>query len=88
MTDTKWIAVADAATEEEAAVIAGFLKSRGISALVDSKRFHQEPVNFGELSPVEVKVPAEQEAEAMAILTSQAAAVETDETDENESEDE
>ena len=72
MTDAQWTAVADAATEEEAAVIAGFLKSRGISALVDSKRFHQEPVNFGELSPVEVKVPAEQEAEAVAILTSNA----------------
>lgn len=73
MTSTEWVAVADAATEEEAAVIAGFLKSRGLSAHVDSKRFHQEPVNFGELSPVEVKVPAEQESEAASILTSQAA---------------
>lgn len=88
MTDTQWAVVADAATEEEAAVIAGFLKSRGISALVDSKRFHQEPVNFGELSPVAVKVPAEQEAEAVAILTSQAGAEEFDMAAWDESEDE
>lgn len=77
MTDAQWVVVADAGTEEEAAVIAGFLKSRGISAHVDSKRFHQEPVNFGELSPVAVKVPAEQESEAVSILTSQAAAEST-----------
>lgn len=74
MTDTQWVVVADAGTEEEAAVVAGFLKSRGLSAHVDSKRFHQEPVNFGELSPVEVKVPAEQESEALELLASQAAA--------------
>lgn len=85
MTDTQWVAVADAATEEEAAVIAGFLKSHGLSALVDSKRFHQEPVNFGELSPVEVKVPAEQESEAASLLTSQAT---TDAAGETQSEDE
>lgn len=85
MTDTQWVAVADAATEEEAAVIAGFLKSQGLSALVDSKRFHQEPVNFGELSPVEVKVPVEQESEAVSLLTSQAAG---DAAGETQSEDE
>lgn len=78
MTDTQWVVVADAGTEEEAAVVAGFLKSRGLSAHVDSKRFHQEPVNFGELSPVEVKVPAEQESEALELLASQAAAEVTD----------
>ncbi len=78
MTDTEWAIVADVGTEEEAAVIAGFLKSQGLSAVVDSKRFHQEPVNFGELSPVEVKVPAEQEAEAVELLTAQVQAGESE----------
>ena len=55
-------------TEEEAVLIAGFLRSRGIEANLESLVFHQEPVTFGRLGEVRVRVPKEQADEARKIL--------------------
>lgn len=53
-----WEIVETVGTEEEAALIAGFLESVGIPARIESLLFHQEPVNFGRLGEVRVHVPA------------------------------
>jgi hypothetical protein len=55
-------------TEEEAALVVGYLASAGIEARVESLRFHQEPVNFGRLGEVRVLVdPAQLEAAEVAL---------------------
>lgn len=64
----EWITVRTLGTEEEAAIVAGFLDSEGIRAVVESRRFHQEPANFGQLGLVEVKVPAEEAERARRLL--------------------
>jgi hypothetical protein len=53
-----WEIVRTVGTEEEAALIAGFLESAGIPSQVESHLFHQEPVTFGKLGEVHVLVPA------------------------------
>jgi hypothetical protein len=52
-----WEIVRTVGTEEEALLIVGFLESAGIPARVESLLFHQEPVNFGSLGEVRVRVP-------------------------------
>jgi hypothetical protein len=62
--DERWEGVASAANESEAALIAGFLESRGIPARVVDRSFHQTPTESEDLSGVEVGVPAARVAEA------------------------
>ncbi|MDX1643528.1 MAG: DUF2007 domain-containing protein [Thermoanaerobaculia bacterium] len=64
----EWVTVRTLGTEEEAAIVAGFLENEGIRAVVESRRFHQEPANFGQLGLVEVKVPADEAAGARRLL--------------------
>ena len=59
-----WEGVAPAANESEAALIAGFLESRGIPARVVDRSFHQTPTESEDLSPIEVGVPAGRAEEA------------------------
>ena len=63
-----WVTVRTVGTEEEAAVLAGFLDSEGLPVVVDSRLFRQEPVTFGQLGRVEIKVPAADEARALELL--------------------
>lgn len=63
-----WVTVRTVGTEEEAAVLAGFLDSEGVTVVVDSRLFRQEPVTFGQIGRVEVKVPATEEARALKLL--------------------
>jgi hypothetical protein len=63
-----WQIVEVVGTEEEAALIAGFLRSRGLPCRVESLLFHQEPVTFGRMGEVRVRVPAERAEEARAML--------------------
>jgi len=63
-----WEIVTTVGTEEEAALVAGFLAAAGISAEVESLLFHQEPVNFGRLGEVRVLVPSAQLDAARAAL--------------------
>ncbi|MCM2269324.1 MAG: DUF2007 domain-containing protein [Thermoanaerobaculia bacterium] len=63
-----WEIVTTVGTEEEAALVAGFLEAAGIAAEVESLLFHQEPVTFGRLGEVRVRVPADRLDEARAVL--------------------
>lgn len=77
-----WEIVLTVGTEEEAALVAGFLEAAGIDAEIESLLFHQEPVTFGRLGEVRVRVPADRLDEARAAL---AAAPEAAADDEPES---
>ena len=70
----EWETVRVVGTEEEAALLAGFLEESGIPSEVESLRFHQEPVNFGGLGEVRVKVPADRLDEAGRLLDEREAA--------------
>ena len=59
-----WEGVAPAANESEAALIAGFLESRGIPARVVDRSFHQTPTESEDLSPIEVAEEARKERAA------------------------
>ena len=80
--DTKseehWVGVAPAANESEAALVAGFLESRGIPARVVDRSFHQTPTESEDLSPIEVGVPASRAEEARAELAKRERAFEKD----------
>jgi len=71
---TDWELVETLGTEQEAALVVGFLASRGIEARVDSRVFHQEPVTFGRLGEVRVLVAREARDEALRALEERAAA--------------
>lgn len=62
--EERWEGVTSAANESEAALIAGFLESRGIPARVVDRSFHLTPTESEDLSGVEVGVPASRVAEA------------------------
>ncbi|MDX1385621.1 MAG: DUF2007 domain-containing protein [Thermoanaerobaculia bacterium] len=55
----EWPIVEVVGTDVEASIIEGFLESQGIECQIESLRFHQEPVNFGGLGEVRVRVPAD-----------------------------
>lgn len=63
-----WEIVETFGTEEEAAVVAGFLEAEGIPTAIESQLFHQEPVSFGMLGQVHVRVRAEDLAQARELL--------------------
>ena len=54
----EWRVVRTVGTEEEAALIAGYLDAAGIDSRIESLLFHQEPVNFGRMGEVRVLVDA------------------------------
>jgi hypothetical protein len=62
--EERWEGVAAAANEAEAALIAGFLESRGIPARVVDRSFHLTPTENEDLTEIEVGVPASRVAEA------------------------
>jgi hypothetical protein len=64
----EWEVVRTLGTEEEAALIAGYLESQGVRVEIESLWFHLEPVNFGRLGEVRVKVPAAEAERARALL--------------------
>lgn len=70
-----WVTVRTVGTDEEAALIAGYLQSCEVPATVESLLFHQEPVTFGRLGEVRIKVPADRRAEAEGLLAERDAAV-------------
>ncbi len=63
-----WEIVETVGTEEEAALIRGFLESQSVTVQIESLLFHQEPVNFGRLGEVRIRVPPEQAEEARKLL--------------------
>jgi hypothetical protein len=67
--DESWEVVSTVGTDEEANILAGYLRAHQVSAQVESLRFHQEPVNFGGLGEVRVRVPMEQREQALRLLS-------------------
>lgn len=63
-----WEEVAVVDSDAEGSLVAGFLESHGIEVRVDSRLFHQEPVQFGLLGAVHLMVPAAQLAAARQLL--------------------
>ncbi|HTS03289.1 MAG TPA: hypothetical protein VMN04_12245 [Thermoanaerobaculia bacterium] len=59
-----WEGVTAAANESEAALIAGFLESRGIPARVVDRSFHQTPTENEDLTGIEIAVPSGRASEA------------------------
>ena len=69
-----WHTVTTVGTDEEAALVAGYLEAAGIRAEIESLLFHQEPVNFGRLGEVRVRVAAVDLAAARRVLAETAPA--------------
>ncbi len=66
--EERWEGVTAAANPTEAALIAGFLESRGIPARVVDRSFHQTPTENEDLTGIEIAVHAERAAEAREVL--------------------
>jgi hypothetical protein len=56
-------------TEEEAAVVVGFLQANGFDAGTESLHSSEFPADVGQLSEVRIEVPAEQAADALRLLS-------------------
>ncbi len=65
---TTWIEIASMGTEDEAALLAGFLDAEGIPAQIENVKFQMEPINFGAMGEIRVYVPAEHETRAQQLL--------------------
>lgn len=63
-----WDVVKIVGTEEEAALLVGFLQASGIEAAAESLLASEFPADFGHLGEVRVRVPVDRAAEAMALL--------------------
>ncbi|HKH43708.1 MAG TPA: hypothetical protein VKM72_03500 [Thermoanaerobaculia bacterium] len=62
-------------SEEEAAVVVGFLQANGFDAGVESLYASEFPAEVGQLSEVRIEVPAEQAADAIRLLADSEAAM-------------
>ncbi len=65
---TTWVEIASTGTEDEAALLSGFLDAAGIPAQVENVKFQMEPINFGAMGEIRVYVPSEHETQAQALL--------------------
>lgn len=65
---TKWVEIASTGTEDEAALLSGFLDAAGIPAQVENVKFKMEPINFGAMGEIRVYVPGEHEERAQQLL--------------------
>lgn len=68
MTDKHWVEVARASRDEDAELLAGFLRSEEIETIVENRRFHMEPVNFGDLAVIRILVPGADSARARELI--------------------
>jgi hypothetical protein len=62
-------------SEEEAAVVVGFLQANGLDAGAESLHASEFPTEVGQLSEVRIEVPAEQAADALRLLADSESAV-------------
>lgn len=70
----EWLSIIVVEDEEHAEVIQGFLRSEGIPAQLDSNYSHEFPTHVGNLSEVEVRVPASRAEEAKRMVEEREAA--------------
>jgi formate dehydrogenase assembly factor FdhD len=66
--ENEWVEVASVSQDEEADLIAGFLRSEGIEAQIDNRKFHVEPVNFGDMAQIRILTGASDAAAAREML--------------------
>ncbi len=64
----QWVLACENSVEEEAYLIKGFLENNGIPCVLEAVKFHEMPVNFGQLSKLRLMVPKEKLAEAQALI--------------------
>jgi hypothetical protein len=64
----EWEIIKVVGTEEEAAIVVGFLQSNGIEAVEESLHASEFPADIGDLANVNIRVPAERAEEAKALL--------------------
>ncbi|HBL30486.1 MAG TPA: hypothetical protein DD490_26930 [Acidobacteria bacterium] len=62
-------------SEEEAALVVGFLRAQGVDAGAESLHASEFPLEVGQLSEIRIEVPAEQAADALRILADSEEAV-------------
>ncbi|HYC91925.1 MAG TPA: DUF2007 domain-containing protein [Thermoanaerobaculia bacterium] len=65
---TTWVEIASTGTEDEAQLLRGFLEAEGIPAQVESLKFDQAPINFGNMGDIRVYVGSEDETRAQELL--------------------
>ncbi|HEU4521786.1 MAG TPA: DUF2007 domain-containing protein [Thermoanaerobaculia bacterium] len=63
-----WVEIASSGSEDEAAIIEGFLEAEGIPAQIENVKFRMEPINFGTLGDIRIYVRAEDETRAQQIM--------------------
>jgi hypothetical protein len=66
--EKKWVEVENVGQDEEAEILCGFLRSEGIETVVESRKFHMEPVNFGDLTGIRILVPEKDSVHARALI--------------------
>jgi hypothetical protein len=65
----EWPIVKVVESDDEAVLAAGFLRSRGIPATIESLRVEELPVRVGGLGEIRIRVPPGRLSEALAFLT-------------------
>ena len=63
-----WVEIASTGTQDEAALLQGFLEAEGIPAQIENVKFTMEPINFGKMGDIRVYVVAEDEQKALELL--------------------
>ena len=65
---TTWVEIASTGTEDEAALLSGFLDAEGIPAQVEDVKFNMAPTDFGTMGDIRVYVPSAHEQRAHELL--------------------
>ncbi len=72
----QWALACENSVEEEAYLIKGFLENNGIPCVLEAVKFHEIPVNFGQLSRLRLMVPEERLIEAQTLIQERSSQVE------------
>jgi len=65
-----WVEIASTGTQDEAALIKGFLEAEGIRAEIENVKFSMEPINFGTMGDIRLYVAGEDETRALDLMKS------------------
>ncbi|MBI4595981.1 MAG: DUF2007 domain-containing protein [Candidatus Tectomicrobia bacterium] len=66
--ESEWETVYTTSDEAEAYIVQGFLKENGLPAVLESTKFHAQPVNLGLLSEIKILCPLDNVEEARILL--------------------
>lgn len=65
-----WVEIASTGTQDEAALLKGFLEAEGIPTEIENVKFSMEPINFGTMGDIRVYVAGDDETRALELLKS------------------